>query len=531
MPWSLASSGDPPGTPFSGGGIVAKLLSLGTPPPATTGGARGAPVVVSSSPSSSSSPGASPAVTSTARTPPRSEVTSKDDEAASVAASLVALAVTYGLAWLAWRLSKRIIAAVESALRAHTTSTLPAPAAAWLAKRYGANPAAWPGLTEHERTIASCVVDPSALGCAGLADVGGLDAVVDELRDLVVLPLARPDLFGGLSSQGSQSAAPPEKGGKKKKKKSGSMDVTPSGSSSSSSRKLIRAPRGVLLYGPPGTGKTLVARAVAVDAGAALLDVRAATLSDKYYGETNKLCAAMFSLAAKLAPCVIFLDEVDGFLSARSSRDHDVTLALKAQFFTCLDGLIADPRSTSVVVLAATNRPFDLDPAALRRLARQFEIGLPGLAARRHILDLLLRGAGPLAADVSLDDLARRTRGFSGSDLEELCRAAATRPVREFAKRQLSQLREESSEGAAVKAPPATGEPPQPRPIGRDDFADALRRVRPTGEDSRAYRRATAAGEVPSMPPVDPNTAAEAFFAAAAKASATGDADAAPEID
>jgi len=377
-------------------------------------------------------------------TPPRQEPSAAE----SLVASLIAMGVSYAVLFVAWRLSKSACRAWDEFLGHASGATRRAASAAYRMLEQRNNGRA-PALTEHERVLTSSVVDPS--GFCTLADVGGLDEVVQEIGDLVVLPLSRPELFAT--------------GG-----------------------KLVRAPRGVLLYGPPGCGKTMLARAVANDANAALLDVRASTLSDKYYGETNKLVRAVFSLASKLAPCVIFFDEVDGFLSARTSRDADVTLSLKAEFMSSLDGLLTDRADRGVVVLAATNRPYALDTAVLRRFARQFQISLPDVTARRRILKILLSHYS-LASDVDLDHVARVTEHYSGADLEEVCRAAATRPVRELA-RHLRDRDQKSRHdpGRPKKNGTNSTKHSLPRPISFDDFRDALRRVAPTGADASAYR-------------------------------------------
>ncbi|KAH8060674.1 ATP binding protein [Aureococcus anophagefferens] len=278
-----------------------------------------------------------------------------------------------------------------------------------------------PRLSGHEAQLSGSVVDRRR---STLDDVGGLEAIVEELRDLVVWPLRHPGAFAGAS-------------------------------------RLARAPRGVLLYGEPGTGKTLVARGLARESGAALMDVRVSTLADKYYGESNKLVAATFSLARKLAPCVLFLDEVDGLLRSRSSGETEVTVSVKAEFMSHLDGLLVAPDEAE--------RPV-------------YRISLPDAKARRQILGILLKGDG-LDGDVDLEDVADRTPRFSGSDLEELCRAAVTRPVREVA--------------AALRA----GSDEAPRRTAMRDFDHALRHVFPTADAARRFQASQQVGFAFDPPP------------------------------
>ena len=320
-----------------------------------------------------------------------------------------------------------------------------------------------PELSGHEAQLSACVVSGDALQST-LEDVGGLEAIVEEIRDLVVWPLRSPDAFRGAS-------------------------------------KLAKAPRGVLLYGEPGTGKTLLARAIAKESGAALLDVRVSTLADKYYGESNKLVAATFSLARKLAPAVVFLDEVDGLLRSRSGGESEVTVSVKAEFMSHLDGLLVGdhegPDAAPVVVLACTNRPYDLDPAVLRRFPKQYRISLPDARARRVILGILLRHDA-LDDDVDLEDVADRTRRFSGSDLEELCRVAVTRAVREVA----AALRR----GATKEA--GDGDAAPPRPTAQRDFDHALTTVFPTAEAAARFQATQACtyrfdGAPPRAPEAD----------------------------
>ena len=173
------------------------------------------------------------------------------------------------------------------------------------------------------------------------------------------------------------------------------------------------------------------------------LDV--SVLTDKWYGESQKLTAAVFSLAEKLQPCIIFIDEIDSLLRLRATQDHEVTAMMKAQFMSLWDGLITDPRKT-VIVMGATNRPKDMDSAILRRMAAKFHIPLPDLNQRKHILDLTLRNE-ILAPDYNLEELAKVTDGFSGSDLKEVARSAAVSCLADLQLSAAGNLEPAGSEG------------------------------------------------------------------------------------
>ncbi|KAL2133590.1 hypothetical protein VTI74DRAFT_2065 [Chaetomium olivicolor] len=185
---------------------------------------------------------------------------------------------------------------------------------------------------------------------------------------------------------------------------------------------------GCLLYGPPGTGKTLLAKAVAKESGANMLEVSAASINDKWVGQSEKNVRALFSLARKLAPCVIFLDEADALLAARRNGPgraaHRETIT---QFLREWDGLTTDMRA---FIMVATNRPFDLDEAVLRRLPRKILVDLPLKPEREAILRVMLKDE-TLAGDVDLPALAAETELYSGSDLKNLCVSAAMEAVRE----------------------------------------------------------------------------------------------------
>ncbi|KAF8501949.1 P-loop containing nucleoside triphosphate hydrolase protein, partial [Hysterangium stoloniferum] len=222
--------------------------------------------------------------------------------------------------------------------------------------------------------------------------IGGLDPIISSLRESVIYPLMYPPLF-------------------------------------TSSPTLLAAPKGVLLYGPPGCGKTMLAKVLAEESGATFINIAMSVLSNKWYGESNKLVAGLFELAKKMQPSVIFIDEIDSFLRERDKGDHEVSAMMKAEFMTLWDGLLSG--SERIIVLGATNRPNDIDPAILRRMPKKFMIPLPDTPQRQKILELTLQGAS-LAPNFPINKLAMATVGYSGADLKELCRNAAMIPVREY---------------------------------------------------------------------------------------------------
>ncbi|KAL5632689.1 hypothetical protein ACGC1H_005591 [Rhizoctonia solani] len=247
-------------------------------------------------------------------------------------------------------------------------------------------------LTEYEEIIAAEVIHPSDI-ITGFEDIGGLDPIISSLRESVIYPLCYPELFA-------------------------------------SNAGLLGAPKGVLLYGPPGCGKTMLAKALAKESSATFINIAVSVLTNKWYGESNKLVAGLFSLARKMQPAIIFIDEIDSFLGERGRGDHEVTGMMKAEFMTLWDGL-ASGENTRILVLGATNRPNDIDQAILRRMPKRFAVRLPDLEQRTKILTLMLKNSA-LAPNFSIRELARRTEGLSGSDLKEACRNAAMVPVREY---------------------------------------------------------------------------------------------------
>lgn len=255
----------------------------------------------------------------------------------------------------------------------------------------GSQPVALDKLSDYEMMIAAHLIHASDIKNTW-EDIAGLDHVIQEMRQTVIFPIQHKDLF--------------------------------------SDSQLTQPPKGVLLHGPPGCGKTLIAKATAKESGTRFINLDVSILTDKWYGESQKLAAAVFSLAIKLQPCIIFIDEIDSFLRARNSTDHEATAMMKAQFMCFWDGLITDPNCT-VIIMGATNRPQDLDRAILRRMPATFHIPMPSAMQRRQILKLILENE-PIADDVDVMKLASATDGFSGSDLRELCRNASLYRVRDF---------------------------------------------------------------------------------------------------
>ncbi|XZE52654.1 AAA family ATPase [Planctomycetaceae bacterium SH139] len=224
----------------------------------------------------------------------------------------------------------------------------------------------------------------SAHRSSGYARVGGMGAQLQRVRELIELPLNHPEIFRTLG---------------------------------------IDAPKGVLLHGPPGCGKTLIARTIAEEAEANFFTISGPEVIHKFYGESEAHLRKIFQEAAKSAPSIIFIDEIDAIAPKRENAAGDVERRVVAQLLALMDGL--DARE-NVVVIAATNLPNALDPALRRpgRFDREIEILIPDRTARREILGIHTRNM-PLADDVDLDELAQHTHGFVGADLAALCRETA----------------------------------------------------------------------------------------------------------
>ncbi|MBI5344956.1 MAG: AAA family ATPase, partial [Deltaproteobacteria bacterium] len=191
-----------------------------------------------------------------------------------------------------------------------------------------------------------------------------------------------------------------------------------------------RPPKGVLLYGPPGTGKTLIAKALATESGVNFISVKGPEILSKWVGESERGVREIFHKAKQAAPCIVFLDEIDSLVPRRGTGESHVIERVISQFLTEMDGI---EELKGVVVLAATNRKDLIDEALLRtgRFDLILEVPLPSLSARLEIFKVHSSGK-PLAKDISMERLAGMTEGFSGSDIEALCREAALAAIREF---------------------------------------------------------------------------------------------------
>ncbi|KAI0388648.1 AAA-domain-containing protein [Xylariaceae sp. FL0594] len=269
-------------------------------------------------------------------------------------------------------------------------------------------------------------------------DVAGLEVAKSALKEAVVYPFLRPDLFMGLREPA----------------------------------------RGMLLFGPPGTGKTMLARAVATESKSTFFSISASSLTSKYLGESEKLVRALFALAKAMAPSIIFVDEIDSLLSQRSgSGDHEATRRIKTEFLIQWSDLQRaaagreGPGSTGgtkegdasrVLVLAATNLPWAIDEAARRRFVRRQYIPLPEPETRATQLRTLLSQQKHSLTDADICELVGLTDGFSGSDITALAKDAAMGPLRSLGEALLHMTMDEI------------------RPIELNDFRASLRTIRPS---------------------------------------------------
>jgi transitional endoplasmic reticulum ATPase len=273
-------------------------------------------------------------------------------------------------------------------------------------------------VTRADFDAAMAAVEPSAMReyvaeqpTKGFESVGGLQDVKDSLERAVTWPLTYAPLFQAANTD---------------------------------------PPSGVLLHGPPGTGKTLLARAIAAESGVNFIRVAGPELLDRYVGESEKSVREVFERGRQAAPAIVFFDEIDAIAADRDNQSSDsgVTDRVVSQLLTELDNAADNP---NLMVLAATNRRYALDPALLRpgRLEQHVEVPAPDHAARRAIFEVHTDGK-PLGDGVDLDQLAASTKGYSGADIAAVCREATVMAIREVADRYEGETANDHADELAV---------------------------------------------------------------------------------
>jgi spastin len=251
-------------------------------------------------------------------------------------------------------------------------------------------------------------------------DVVGLKEAKQILKEIIIIPNLRPDLFTGLRAP----------------------------------------PRGLLLFGPPGTGKTMIAKAVATECKCTFFSISASSLTSKYLGESEKLVRALFQLAYEMQPSVVFIDEIESILSKRKEGENDAMKRLKTEFLIQFDG-VGSSEENRVLIIGATNRPFDLDPAVIRRLPKRVYVGPFNDEEKKGFIKKIISQNKCNITDEQFLQIAKMCNNYSNSDLKELCREAAYEPLRELNASKLQKVNEL-------------------RAITFEDFNKAIRKVRGT---------------------------------------------------
>ena len=278
------------------------------------------------------------------------------------------------------------------------------------------NPSSSEENSEYDKVLESSIV--SETPDLTLDDVAGLEDVKRSLREAIVLPLKRPDLFTG-----------------------------------------SRQPwRGILLHGPPGCGKTMIAKATAGDIKATFFNISAAVLVSKWLGESEKLVKRLYELAKEKQPSIIFIDEVDSLTQSRSDNENDAMRRVKTQLLSSMEG-ISSNKDDRVVTIGATNVPWEIDSAFRRRFQRRIYVPLPDEKARKIIFEINSRG---IELDKSIDfkKLSKITNDYTGSDIANICREAIMAPIREL---DSTNMIDDSS----IKA----------REVTHNDYTNALKNV------------------------------------------------------
>lgn len=320
------------------------------------------------------------------------------------------------------------------------------------------------GESASKRRKGDTTIDRSPPTHVSLADLGGLDDVVQELGDMVILPMTRPQVY--LSSN-------------------------------------VQPPRGVLLHGPPGCGKTMIANAFAAELGVPFISISAPSIVSGMSGESEKALREHFEEAKRIAPCLIFIDEIDAITPKRESAQREMEKRIVAQLLTCMDEIALEKTDGKpVIVLAATNRPDSLD-AALRRGGRfdkEINMTVPSEPVRELILRALTRKM-QLADDLDFKTLAKRTPGFVGADLNDLVSTAGSAAI----KRYLDILKSNSGEEMEIE--------------GEDELSPRVRELRrlithakenPIGEEAEVVLVSNA-DFFTALPKIQPSSKREGF--------------------
>jgi SpoVK/Ycf46/Vps4 family AAA+-type ATPase len=257
-------------------------------------------------------------------------------------------------------------------------------------------------------------------------DIAGLEYTKKIIKEVVVFPMLRPDIFTGLR----------------------------------------RPPKGILLFGPPGTGKTLIGKCIASQSKSTFFSISASSLTSKWIGDGEKMVRALFAVARVHQPSVIFIDEIDSLLTQRSETEHESSRRLKTEFLVQLDGATTSD-DDRILIIGATNRPQELDEAARRRLVKRLYVALPELEARKQIINNLLASVKHDLDQEDVTRIAEKSAGYSGADMTNLCKEASMEPIRSIPFSQLENIKMEDV-----------------RQITSHDFDEALINVRPSVSQS-----------------------------------------------
>ncbi|CAB4477246.1 unnamed protein product [Rhizophagus irregularis] len=256
-------------------------------------------------------------------------------------------------------------------------------------------------------------------------DIAGLEHAKKTIQEAVTWPLLRPDIFTGLRSP----------------------------------------PKGLLLFGPPGTGKTLIGKCIASESGSTFFSISSSSLTSKWVGDGEKMVRALFSVARVNQPAVVFVDEIDSLLTQRTDGEYEASRRIKTEFLVQFDGVkTASLEEDRILLVGATNRPQEIDEAARRRFRKRLYIPLPEHEGRFAIVKNLLSKQKHSLTDEQIHEICKKTEGYSGSDMDGLCREAALGPIRV-----IGDIRTISADDV--------------RSINYSDFLDALTQVRASVSD------------------------------------------------